>query len=368
MMNIMESAPGARTIINGKEFDYFAGTGYFCLQGHPEVIDAAVEAVKKYGVSSATSMAGYGTNPISLELEANASQFFGTEAVLFYASGCLGNSILLEGLSSDYDAIFADKESHYSIMNAAYMVYKPVIVFEDRDPDDLRKKLKMYLEPSQRPMVICDGVFPISGHISPLVRYVEILREIEGAVMCVDDAHAVGVIGEKGRGTFEYLGLTGKNLYSSGTLGKALGAQGGIIAGENNFIKKLKENSNIPNACSSIAIPAAAAAAKSFEILNHNLDLRRKLWDNTAYAKNGLRNIGFVVDDSPVPIICLHSLKNVDFQALQLELFKKNIAVSYLAGGGYTSVPSSGAVRISIFSSHTRGQIDYLIEAINNLI
>lgn len=367
-MNIMESAPGARTIINGKEVDYFAGTGYFCLQGHPEVIEAAVEAVKKYGVSSATSMNGYGNTPVSLELVANAARFFGTENIIYYASGYLGNSILLEGLCDEYDAIFADKESHYSIMNAAYMVYKPVIVFEDRDPEDLRKKLKTYLEPSQRPVVICDGIFPITGHISPILQYVEILEEIGGGIICVDDAHAIGVIGEKGHGTFEYLGLMGKGLYSSGTLSKALGAQGGIIAGDNDLIEKLKKKSTIPNACSSIAIPAAAAAAKSFEILYRNLDLRKKLWDNTRYAKNGLRNMGFAIDDSPVPIICLHSLKNVDFRAIRLELFKQNIAVSYLASGEYTSVPPNGALRISIFSCHTRGQIDRLIEAINSLL
>jgi glycine C-acetyltransferase/8-amino-7-oxononanoate synthase len=364
----MESAPGARTVIDGKEVDYFAGTGYYCLQGHPEVIEAAVEAVKKYGVSSATSLAGFGNTPVSLELEANAARFFGTESVICYASGCLGNSILLEALADEYDAIFADKESHYSIMNAAYMVYKPVIVFEDSDPDDLRKKLKTYLEPSQRPVVICDGIFPISGQISPIPRYVEVLADIQDAIICVDDAHAFGIIGEKGRGTFEYFGLTGKGLYSSGTLGKAFGSHGGIITGDSIFIKKLKEKSTIPNACSCIAIPAAAAAAKSFEILNRSLDLRKKLWDNTAYAKNGLRKIGFSIDVSPVPIICLHSLKDVDFQALQLELLTKNIVVSYLAHGGYTSVPPGGALRISIFSGHTHEQIDYLIETIQSLI
>lgn len=122
---------------------------------------------------------------------------------------------------------------------AAYMVYNPVIVFEDRDPDDLRKKLKMYLEPSQRPVVI-----------------------------------------------------------------------------------------------SSIAIPAAAAAAKALDILCRDLDLRRKLWDNTYYAKNRLRELGFAIDDSPVPVICLHSLKSVDFQALQLELYKKTSLLHILPAAG----------------------------------
>lgn len=360
-MYVMESAPGARTIINGKEVDYFSGCGYFDFYGHPGIIDAACKAVKKYGISSGTSRAGFGNNPVLFEIEAKASQFFGTEDVLYYVSGCLGTSILLEGLSGEYDAIFIDSESHYSIMNAAYMVYKPVIKFSERDPDDLKKKIRQFLDPSQKPVVICDGIFPISGEISPIPDYIDVLEGIEGALICVDDAHATGVIGEKGHGTFEYFGVEGERLYCAGTLSKALGGHGGIIAGDKKFIKKLKEKSTIANACSPPSNPAAAATAKALEILYKNPGMRKKLWNNVSYAKNGLRNLGFGISDTPVPIICLHTKENIDFKALQQELFKKDIAVTYLPEGAYTSVPRNGGLRISIFSSHTREQMDRLI-------
>ncbi|UCH94602.1 MAG: pyridoxal phosphate-dependent aminotransferase family protein [Candidatus Aminicenantes bacterium] len=367
---IMESEPDATAIINRKVVDYFSGCGYFGFQVHLEVVEAACDAVKKYGISSATTRAGYGTNPVLLEIEAKAAQFFETNDVLYYISGCLGSPVLLEALKDDYEVIFIDRESHYSSRLATSLVQKPVIIFEHRSPGDLNQKLKQHLKPSQRPLILCDGIFPISGEISPLPGYHEVSAGIEGAVICVDDAHATGVIGEKGHGSFEYFGMKGERFYSSGTLSKALGGHGGIIFGDDEFIKKLKQKSTLVNACSNVPIPSAAATAKALEILYNNPGIRKTLWDNVAHAKNGLRNLGFDINDTPVPIICLYSKEKekIDPKALQLELFERNIAVTYVPYGGYTSVPRGGAVRISIFSTHTREQIDRLIAEIKRLV
>lgn len=367
-MYIMESAPGARTIIDGKEVDYFCGCGYYGLQGHPELITAACEAVKKYGIGSATSRSGYGDNPVLLEVEAKASKFFGTESALYYVSGYLGNSILLQGLEDHYEIIFVDKESHYSVMDGAALVDKPLVLFSHLDPHDLRGKIKKHLKRSQRPLLICDGIFPVSGEISPVLDYLEVLREFDGSIICVDDAHAIGVIGEKGRGSFEFFGLEDERLYSSGTLSKALGGHGGIIARDREFIERLKEKSKIPYASSAPPTPAAAATAMALEVLSKNPDLRKKLWDNVAYAKKGLRDLGFDINDTPVPIICLHSKEGIDLETLQLSLLKKRIAVLYVPGKTYSSVPESGAIRIAIFSSHSKEQIDRLIEEIKGFL
>ena len=194
------------------------------------------------------------------------------------------------------------------------------------------------------------------------------MEEFDEFYICVDDAHATGVIGEKGRGSFEYFGLKDERLYSSGTLSKALGGHGGIIAGDKEFIERLKEKSKIPYASSAPPTPAAAATAKAIEILSKNPGLRKKLWANVAYAKTGLRDLGFYIDDTPVPIICLHSKKDVDLEALQLNLLKKGIAVFYVPGKTYSSVPESGAIRIAIFSSHTKDQIGRLIEEIKRFL
>lgn len=367
-MYVMESAPGPRAVINGREVDYFCGCGYLSLQNHPELIRAACEALKKYGMASATSRSGFGNNPVLLEVEERASEFFGTESSLYYVSGYLGNSILLQGLRDEYDVIFVDRESHYSVIDGASVTHKPVVFFAHLDPENLRKKIRQTLKTSERPLVICDGVFPVSGEVSPLPEYLEVLKEYEGRIVCVDDAHAIGVIGEKGRGSFEYFGLKGEGLYFSGTLSKAAGGHGGIIAGDRGFIEKLKEKSQIPDASSPPSTAVAAATAKALEIMLREPGLMKKLRDNVAYAKKGFRDLGFETGDSPVPIICLHSRKGVDLKALQLSLFERRIAVFYVAPGTYSSVPQSGAIRIAIFSSHSRGQIDRLLEEIKNFL
>jgi glycine C-acetyltransferase/8-amino-7-oxononanoate synthase len=368
----MESELGAQTIINQKMVDYFGGTGYFGFQVHPEVIQAACSAAQRYGISSATSAAVYGNNPVLIDLEKKVLQFFGTRDVLHYASGCLGNFIMAEGLIDDYDIIFVDSEAHYSIKNATSLVGKPEVEFKHMDAEDLQQKIKKNLKPGQRPILICDGIFPVSGELSPIPDYVEVLKGIDDALICLDDAHAVGVIGEKGYGTFEYFGLEGEGRYASGVFSKALGGHGGVIVGEEDFILKLKRNSALANSCSTTPIPAAAATAKALEILHNNPEMRKQLWDNTRYAKNRLRDIGFEVDDTPVPIICLsadsRNKETIDCQWLQKELFERDIAVTYVPGGMYTSVPEGGGIRISIFCTHSEEQIDHLVEEIKRLI
>lgn len=365
---VMESEPDSKAIINQKVVDYFSGTGYFGFQVHPEVVKSACAAVERYGISSGTSRNGFGTNPILLEMDAKASQFFETDTTLYFASGCFGSPILLEGLKDDYDVIVADEQCHYSAGVGMAMAGKPVRYFRHMDPESLRQTLKKQLKPGQRPMVVCDGIFPVSGELSPVHAYYELIKDIEGAGMCIDDAHATGVIGEKGHGSFDYFNITGEGLYSSGTLSKAIGGHGGIIAGSRDLILKLRKTSTMAFACSSVPIPAAAATAKALDILYHNPRLRKQLWQNVFYAKKGIRQMGFDVGGTPVPIICLNMPKGLDAQDLQETLFQKDIAVTYVPEGTYTSVPKGGAVRISIFSNHSREQIDHLIYEIGQAI
>lgn len=368
-MQIMQTAPGAKVVINGKEVDYFCGCGYFGFQGRRELIEAACQAVQSYGLGSATSRLGYGNNPALISVERNAAKFFETEGALYYASGYMGNSILLQGLSDDYDAVFVDAESHYSIRDGAASSDKPVFPFAHRDADDLRSQLRKHLGPAQRPLVICDGVFAVSGNIAPIPAYLDALERYDPFVVCVDDAHATGVIGEKGQGTFEYHGLSNPRLYSSGTLSKALGGYGGIIAADETLKKKLVGNSRVVYASTAPPTPAAAATAKALEILHNHPELRGKLWDNVTHAKTGLRSLGFEINETPVPIICLSS-KTARLETLPGKLLSRGIAISrwYSGNKAYSSVPADGAVRIAIFATHSREQIDRLINEIKALI
>jgi len=366
-MYLMESAPDARTVVNGKEVDYFCGTGYFGLQGHPELIEASCEAMKKYGIGSATSRFGYGDNPVLLDVEKKASEFFEKEGALYYVSGYMGNSVLLQGLHEKYDIIFVDEASHYSILDGVFLTRKPVVTFSHLNAEDLKNKIREHIKPSQRPLIACDGVFPVSGAISPIPDYHEVLDAMDEALICVDDAHATGVLGEKGRGTYEYFGIQGERLYASTTLSKALGGHGGVIAGDREFIDKLRRTSSIVRGASPVSTPAAAATAKGLEIYMRKSELRTMLWNKVAYARNSFKKLDFAMPDTPVPIICLYR-QGIDLKSLQLKLFEQDIAVLYTPGGSYSSVPEDGAIRIAIFSTHTKDQIDRLVGEIEKLI
>jgi len=364
----MESAPGPKTVIDGRAVLYFCGTGYFAFQGHPEIVKAACEAVQKYGIGTATSRSGYGNNPVLLEVEERAARFFESESALYYVSGYLGNAILLQGLAPQYDVIFVDAESHYSVRDGANIANKPIIRFAHCDAEDLERMLRSKLKLSQRPLVICDGIFPVSGEVSPLEDYVRVLDNFDRSIICVDDAHATGVIGKKGQGTFEYCSVQGEGRYSSGTLSKAFGGHGGIIAGKKDFIELLRTGSQIPYASSAVPAPAAAATAKALEILMEKPEIRRQLWDNVFYAKDAFRKLGFDdIPDNPIPIICLSS-KDVDLEGLQRQLFKRGIAVFYVPGGSYSSVPEAGAIRVAIFATHSKDQIDHLVKEMKRLL
>ncbi|UCG58211.1 MAG: pyridoxal phosphate-dependent aminotransferase family protein [Phycisphaerales bacterium] len=367
-MYVMESAPGARTIVNGKRVDYFCGCGYFALQGHPELIKAACEAAQKYGIASTTSRSGYGNNPVLLDVEKKAADFFQVEDTMYFVSGYVGNIILLQGLADQYDIVFTDQESHYAVKDGVAVVDKPAVVFRHLDPEDLKKKLRKHVKPRQRPLLICDGVFAMTGALAPTPEYLEILQQYEQFLLCVDDAHAVGVIGEKGRGTFEYFGLKSDNLYSCGTLSKAMGGHGGIIPGKAEFIETLKRNSSIFYSSSGTPTPSAAATAKALEIVMSSPSMRNRLWDNVAYAKKRFGEIGFDLGDNPVPILCLQSEDSVDFETVQKELWDKDIAVLYVAPGSYTSAPDNGSLRIAINAAHSHEQIDRLVHETGALL
>lgn len=367
-MEKMTSPPGAVTHIDGREMDYFCGTGYFGLQGHPSMIKAACDAVQCFGLGPATSRAAYGNTPLILKVEQHAEHFFDQDSALYCASGYLSSAVVLQGLRPEYDVIFVDEQAHCSIMDGAKMACKPVVTFAHCDATDLKNKIRDELQPGKRPLVVSDGIFPVTGTIPPLLHYHQFLSEIEGAILCVDDAHALGVIGEKGRGTLEHYGIQGAGRYSFGTLSKAFGGYGGIITGSTAVIDGIKRNTQIIKGSSPVPTPAAAATAYSIDLLARHPEIRHQLWANVSRAKNGLRDLGVEnIPHSQVPIIWI-SGENLDLASVQKGLFTKGIVTLYIPSGSYTNVPEKGGLRIAIFSTHTKEQIDRLIFEIGNFL
>ena len=361
----MESPVGARTRIGGREVDYFSGTGYLGLQNHSEVIRATVDALQQYGFSTATSRGGYGEHPLYEKFEREACTYFGAEKTLYLPSGYMGVSVLTQASSGKFEHIFIDSDAHYSLWDAAYATNLPITPFHHCQVESLEEKLKGELRPGERPLLLSDGVFPISGEIAPLPDYLNLLHVFQGTVY-LDDAHSVGVLGEYGQGTPDYFKIRDESCHTSGTLAKALGGYGGIIWGDLDWVKHLERESRIVLGSSPPPLPVAAASARALEIARQNPMLRQQLWSNALRVRKGLNQLGWILQDVPVPIICLGARADVDLIRIKKGLFEQGIAVSLVRS--YTSTPPGGALRIAIFATHTEEQIDRLVLAISQLL
>jgi glycine C-acetyltransferase/8-amino-7-oxononanoate synthase len=362
---VMDSAPGAETVINGRKYLYFGGTGYFALHGNAEMIRTGIDAFNKYGMHSATTRSGFGNNPVLLDAEKKIAGYFGTEEALYYVSGYFNGLMMAQGLADQFELAFADETAHFSVRDGIHSTGKPVVFYKHRDPSDLRTKLKSELKAGQRPLVITDGVFPTFGVIAPVPEIVKELEPYNG-ILCLDDAHAVGVLGANGRGTCEHFGLKpGDKLITSGTLSKAFGGHGGFIPASAAFIQKIKQTVGAYSGASPTPTPIAAASAKGIELVQSHPEWREKLRHNVARIKKGMRQLGFDAGDSPMPIVTW-TLKSADeMKKVQRELLDRGIAVAYLK---YVGAPSGGVLRASIFSTHTDAHIDRLLEELKKLL
>lgn len=380
-MPVMQSPPGPRTIIDGREYLYFGGTGYLGLQGHPEVIRAACEAMQRYGLGSATARTGFGTTPPVLEVEQHSARWFAAESALYFASGFLGSQILVTAALRGFDAMFVDQCAHYSLFDAARLSGRPVFVFGHADAGALREALQRHLKPGERPLVASDGVFAALGDLAPVPDYWEVLASYPGSTLLLDDAHGVGVLGESGRGTWEHFGMAhelngqmpGPDSTSSSvpqrlvtsTLSKAVGGFGGMIPGSAPFVGLLRSTPFYPGA-SAPPIPAAAASAKALEILQDEPERRTRLRENGKTLRAGLRRLGLAVDESPAPIVCLKLGSASNMRRLAHELENRRILVPYMAA--YSGLGPEGAFRLAVFATHTPPMLEQLVDALARLL
>lgn len=375
----MQSAPGPRTVIDGREYLYFAGTGYLGIQSRTELAHAACDAMRRYGIGTATTRAGFGNNPVTLAVESAAAEFFGTDASLYFASGYSGAAVLARAVKGQVDALFVDDQSHFSVMDGLRVLPAPVHTFAHRDPGALRDMLKAHLTPRQRPLVISDGVFPVSGAIAPVREYLDVLTGYEGSCLALDDAHALAVLGERGRGSLDYANLWDRRINTTveesggrprllqcGTLSKAVGGYGGIVPGTTAFIDRLTRTDPIHFAASAPPVPAAAATERALRIVMAEPELRQRLHENVRRLKEGLATLGFKTDPTPVPIIALDLGTSERMRGVHTALMERGVAIAY--SSGYSSVGPNGALRIAVFATHTPEMIDQLVGQLRRLV
>lgn len=361
----MDGGPGPETLINGRRFLYFGGTGYFGFQTHPELIQAAQKATADFGIGTATSRNVFGTSPVYLEVERTAAKFFGTEDAIYLPSGYLINIAGLQSLAAlrRFDSMFVDEGAHWSITDFMYALQKPVYTFAHGDADDLRNQLRKNLRPNEKPLVLSDGIFPAFGKIAPIPEYFKAVEPYNGC-MWLDDCHAIGVIGNDGRGTYEHYGLQSERLYFGGTLSKAVGGHGGIIPGVQEFIFPIRSG-HIANGANASPAAAASAAVKGMELLMSKPELRQQLWKNARQLKSGLRAMGFDQDDSVIPIAAWTLKTGEDMDRVHAELMNRGIAIQRTH---YVGTGANGALRAVVFANHKPEQIRRMLDELRKLL
>ncbi len=362
---IMESKLRPLSTINGKNYLYFAGTGYFQLQSHEEVMAAAVEAIRKYGMGTATSRTINGTTPLLLKLEKKIAEFFRKEASVYLPSGYLSNLAGFQALDKIglYDVIFVDESAHYSVRSGALATGKKVVVFKHLNVLDLKKKIKKSLKDDQKPLIATDGLFPIWAELPPIPEYLKIAEETNGIVW-VDDAHGVGVLGETGRGVYEHFQLSSGRLYGGGTLSKAFGAYGGFITGEKLFIDTVKTG-NVMTGTSSPPSAVVGAALRGLELVKNNPEFLRRLKDNARYLKKKMLEAGISVDDNEIPIVTFSLGSTEKMQNIQKLLMEKGIYIQFVH---YVGAGADGVLRMVVSSVHTKEEIDFLVASLQVLL
>ncbi len=297
----LEGASQPRCIIDGKEMLMLSSNNYLNLTMHPKVIQATIEATKKYGTGSGSVRAISGTMDIHLEAERLCADFKEVESALIYSAGYTANVGLIPTLvRGKDDIIISDELNHGSIIDGVRLTKANRAVYQHNDMTALEKILRENQD-SERKLIITDGVFSMDGDIAPL-QEVSNLAEEYGAMTLVDDCHGEGVLGG-GRGIVSHFSLQGKITFEIGSFSKALGVQGGILAGSNQVRTHALNNSRSWLLSGSQPPGVAAAQKAAIEVLMSEPEHVSKLWKNTSYFRNELNSLGFDTGVSETPII-----------------------------------------------------------------
>ncbi len=349
---------------DGSEVLNFCSNNYLGLANDDRVIKAAKEAMEKrgYGLSSVRFICG--TQDIHKQLEQKLADFLGTDDSILYAACFDANGGIFEPFFGKEDAIISDKLNHASIIDGIRLCKTQRYLFDHSDMEDLEKQLKDAQSERYR-LIVTDGIFSMDGDMAKLDEICDLADQYDALVM-VDDSHATGYVGNKGRGTHEYYDVMDRVDVITSTLGKALGgAMGGFTAGRQEIIDMLRQRSRPYLFSNSLAPPIVGAASKVIDILDETDKLRNKLKDHTDYFRNELEKAGFELVPGNTPIIPIMTYDAPKSQKLAEKLLDKGI---YVIGFFYPVVPKGEArVRVQLSAAHEKHHLDKAIEAFTDI-
>lgn len=360
---IIVSPQGAEIKIStGETVLNFCANNYLGLSSHPEVVQAAKDALDTHGFGMSSVRFICGTQDIHKELEAKIASFYGTEDTILYAAAFDANGGVFEPLLGAEDCIISDSLNHASIIDGVRLCKAARYRYENNNMADLEKQLQQAVADGRRfKLIVTDGVFSMDGLVAPLDKICDLADKYDAMVM-VDECHAAGFIGATGKGTLEYKNVMGRVDIITGTLGKALGgAMGGYTTAKKEVIEILRQRSRPYLFSNSLSPAIVGASLKVFELLEKDTTLRDQLEWNTNYFKKGLREAGidFIDGDSAIVPVMLYDAKLS--QVMADKLLEEGI---YVIGFFFPVVPKDKArIRVQLSAAHTQAHLDKAIAA-----
>ena len=355
----LTTAQEPRVRHEGRELVMLGSNNYLGLTSHPDVKAAAADALARYGTGCAGSRLLNGTLDIHVELEQRLAEFLGRSAVLIFSTGFQVNLGVLSCLLDRSDVAFLDKLDHASIIDGCRLGFGRSYKYRHNDMDDLEKKLRNVSDEKGK-LIVVDGVFSMEGDLAPLPEIITLKRRY-GARLMVDDAHGIGVFGERGRGTPEHFDVESEVDLVMGTFSKSLAAIGGFIAGDALVIEHIKHNARAAIFSAAPPPPSVAAATKALEIIKREPERRKRLWENTNYMKRELDGLGFDTCGSASPVIPLAIGDDMDAYQMTVKLQEAGVFANPVVS---PAVPHGQAmIRTSYMASHTREHLDFALEA-----
>ena len=355
----LESPQGSTVKIAGKEYLNLCSNNYLGFANDPRVCRKAKDMIDRYGVGPGAVRTIAGTMDIHLELEKKLASFKGAPAAITFQSGFCANLAVIPTLTGDGDLIFSDSLNHASIIDACRLSKARVIRYEHSNMSDLRAKLLENASHNGKKLLVTDGVFSMDGDIALLPEIIEIAEEF-GVIVAVDDAHGEGVLGRGGRGIVDHFGLHGRVDIEIGTMSKAFGVMGGIVAGSDTLVDFLRQKARTNLFSSALTVPDVAANLAAVEIMEESDELVKKLWSNGDFLKAELKSRGFDVGSSETPItpvIIGEAQAAKDFSS---RLFENGVFATAIV---FPTVPKGTArVRAMVSAAHTVKDLERGVE------
>jgi glycine C-acetyltransferase len=355
----LSSAQGAWLVVDGKRVLNFCSNNYLGLANHPRLLEAAHQAVEQYGVGPAAVRTIAGTMDLHVQLEQRLAAFKKVPAAITFQSGFTANLGAIPALVGKGDVIFSDELNHASIIDGCRLSRAKIMRYSHCDPGDLRKVMEANRADFEKAIVISDGVFSMDGDVAPMDQIYEVSKEYD-AMLMVDDAHGEGVLGEGGRGIVDHFGLHGKVDVEVGTLSKAFGVVGGVVAGNPLVVEWLRQRGRPFLFSSAMTVPDVAACLAAVDVLEESTELVDQLWKNTEYFKDEMRRLGFDTGESTTPITPIMLGEAPLAQQFSRELFSGGVFAMAI---GFPTVPSGKArIRVMISAAHLKEDLDQGLE------